>query len=112
MVELTVNVVDLVVWPAAHGATLADEFVFPGAWVDVHGSAPVVVGVAGMTRPRDLIYLEPKIEGKKTHEVITTKVDCLKPSKISQDLHISIYIICINKQSITKSLIISRIDNK
>lgn len=112
MVELTVNVVDLVVGPAAHGATLADEFVFPGAWVDVHGSAPVVVGVAGMTRTRDLIYLEPKIEGKKMHEVITIKVDCLKPSKISQDLHISIYIICINKQSITKSLIISRIDNK
>lgn len=110
MVELTVNVVDLVVGPAAHGATLADEFVFPGAWVDVHGSAPVVVGVAGMTRPRDLIYLEPKIEGKK--RVKLTKVDCLKPSKISQDLHISIYIICINKQSITKSLIISRIDNK
>lgn len=110
MVELTVNVVDLVVGPAAHGATLADEFVFPGAWVDVHGSAPVVVGVAGMTRPRDLIYLEPKIEGK--NRVKLTKVDCLKPSKISQDLHISIYIICINKQSITKSLIISRIDNK
>lgn len=86
MVELTVNVVDLVVGPAAHGATLADEFVFPGAWVDVHGSAPVVVGVAGMTRPRDLIYLEPKIEGKK--RVKLTKVDCLKPSKISQDLHI------------------------
>lgn len=43
MVELTVNVVDLIVGPAAHGATLADEFVFPGAWVDVHGSAPVVV---------------------------------------------------------------------
>lgn len=64
MVELTVNVVDLIVGPAAHGATLADEFVFPGAWVDVHGSTPVVVGVAGMTRPRDLIYLEPKIEGK------------------------------------------------
>lgn len=92
MVELTVNVVDLIVGPAAHGATLADEFVFPGAWVDVHGSSPVVVGVAGMTRPRDLIYLEPKIEGKKPHEVITTKVVCLKPSKISQDIHKSIYV--------------------
>lgn len=94
MVELTVNVVDLVVGPAAHGATLADEFVFPRAWVDVHGSAPVVVGVAGMTRPRDLIYLEPKIEGKK--RVKLTKVDCLKPSKISQDLHIYILYVSIN----------------
>lgn len=72
MFELTVDVVDFVVGPAAHGATLADEFVFPGAWVDVHGRAPVVVGVTGMTRPCDLIYLLPKIEEKKT--LITTLI--------------------------------------
>lgn len=68
MVELTVNVVDLIVGPATHGATLADEFVFPGAWVDVHGSSPVVVGVAGMTRPRDLIYMDVSV-CTKVHQI-------------------------------------------
>lgn len=68
MFKLTVDVVDFVVGPAAHGATLADEFVFPGAWVYVHGRAPVVVGVTGMAGPGDLIYMDVSMS-TKVHQI-------------------------------------------